>query len=204
MRKTISILIAGAFLVPSLAMADMYGEVAKRVAVKISPSIVVGGTGEVVDTTGYQANQEISLDVDFRIDANSQHVTIGGAATNLFKADQGDINNPSAYVIPLAGSGIGVTASLEFDPNANGNVGAKDPDGDNELTFDGGSVPELAPDNKTWEFFTTELEEWESGHNNRFSHTLTFNVNYLFTDSELPVGNYSGWVKLYAWIPGQI
>lgn len=193
MRKFLTAAVVGALLVPSLALADLNGGNFKRVAISVQPSIVVGAEASSTVAGTLQTGTK-TLDVPFRIDANTQSVVIQAFVTDLFKADQGGANF-SGHSIPHTGN-VSVKVSPSPDAEFGGQlVGANGPA---TLAYEGAAQPIVAPDGLSWNFYPTVQGLYESGIRGRFSHDVTLDASWKNTNAELPMGTYSGWVRLYA------
>lgn len=197
MRKLLALAVAGALLVPAAAFADIEFSSIKPVAVTIAPTIKVSTDPGTTAVTPTLQTGDIKLQVPFRIDANTQWVNIQAFATDLYKADAGVVGSQSAHKILHSGK-VDVTVLPSPDPEALGAlVGATGPA---QLTYDG-NKQSIAPDSTAatvlWEFYQTNLGRYESGIRGRFSHDIKLGVTWNNGNSELPQGNYSGFVRLY-------
>lgn len=195
MRKYLALAVAGAFLVPSLALADLNGTSTKRVEVRILPSMSVTTDSLAASVTPSLQTGQIGLNVPFRIDANTQFVIMQAFVTDLFKADQGGAGTSSAHKL-THDANVLVTIAPSPDPeNGNAMVGANGPA---SLAYDNTTEATLAPDGLTWTFYKTAQGTYESGIRGRFSHDITLRAFWKNLNAELPQGLYSGWVKLFA------
>jgi len=171
------------------ATRDVYATVTPGLTVVPGPSgsVDIGSVGGVGTLTGT---------VEFNVHANVQEVDFYVVATCLYKGD-----DPfSEYIIPVAGPGCTVDPAL-------GN--AVQP-ADNDLIWtsetlisanaiDDGTVTVSNTANLLFNSMLasqSEQQEFESGQNNRFSQNVDVIVTWEQIQPELPVGVYSGFVKL--------
>lgn len=185
MKKSILLLAAFTFLVvcSSFATADMTDNAASHVFVNIVPNIAVSATDGNVAAQSLQTG-EIDVPISFRIDANTEAVDLSVLVTNLYKG-----NDPAGTeVAPILPSGGGV----QIDPdNANEMAGG---DGFAEFVT-GGSYTN---DKGTFEGMQTQEVIFESSQNGHFSQNVEVIPSWSNSDDEKPVGQYSGYVVLYA------
>ncbi|MHB8763876.1 MAG: hypothetical protein ACYDA8_06005 [Deferrisomatales bacterium] len=195
MRKYLALAVAGALLVPSLALADLSSTSTKRVEVRILPSMAVTTDSLAASVTPALQTGQIGINVPFRIDANTQFVMMQAFVTDLYKADQGGAGTSSPHFLTHTGA-VNVTIAPSPDPEAGGGmVGANGPA---SLAYNNETQSTLAPDGLTWTFYKTAQGTYESGIRGRFSHDITLRAFWQNLNAELPQGLYSGWVKLFA------
>ena len=170
----LSLFIAGS------AMADETNEDMLRVVVEILPNIAVEAGGDI--RLAALQTGDVSGDLPFRIDANTQWILLTVQASNLYKG-----NDPnSSYII-----GLDATVPAEIS------------------VVGGNPVPYPAEFMEPVDVFSgfngfaTEEIAIENGDNGHFSQDLSIALSWLNEDPELPMGDYSGWVKLIgAVLPG--
>jgi len=163
----VSLFIAGS------AFADPSGEDMLHVVCHIDPNIAVDA-GEDVRIAALQTG-DVAGDLPFRVDANTQWITVTVYASDLYKG-----NDPfSTYVIPVnvsAGTSISVVG--------------------------GNPVPYFTPLTSAVDVYAgfmgymSDPVDIENGDNGHFSQDLSVRVTWTNDDDEMPVGDYSGWVKL--------
>lgn len=160
--------------------ADMSGEATAHVYVVVNPDIAVQPLTANVDAGSVQYGN-FSATVRFRVDANKEAVVLGAGASPLFKGD--DPSSSIVSPIPLA---AGVTIS---PTNANPVQG-----GSNVANYqspcDVASFPGLC----------TNSIIFESSQNGHFSQDVSLTFTWNQDDHEKPMGEYSGKVKLIAFL----
>lgn len=123
--------------------------------------------------------------VTFRIDANTQRVNLQVIATNLYKGDDPD-SNYKIFLGPAAPDGMG--GALVEPSNANATDGHS-----NLLLWNPAPAAPVilfgmeGKESEAWDFESGELV---------FSQDVDVTVDYEQPDDELPMGEYSGWIKL--------
>jgi len=160
----------------------------QEIEVHVNPAIAVVATGaQVPDAV---ATGVFDVIAHFTVHANTEAVSMHVMASNLYKGDSA----ASIYQIPVVGAGakLGIGLSLNGTGNVGNEVGGG---GDNFLAWVGG----LGTDNLNgMDAMTSEIGLFESGDNGTFSHPISVTVTYDQDDYELPVGWYSGWIRLVA------
>ena len=182
MRKILGLIsaVAAMGLVASSAFADTSASSVKRVAVNVAQSVGIG-------QLALAANPDIQtgtvkLTIPFRVDANTQYVDMSVCATNLFKADV----PTSPYVIPLDDVVVPTLLSPGHDFT---------PDVQNmPLTVVTPLV--ILINGNNWTFRCSSAARFHSPDNNAFSKNVNMTANWNNTNFELPVGEYSGYVRL--------
>ena len=172
------------------------GSAETEVFTDVTAGILITGDTDRLDLgTDFAGTGIVTGVIPFEVHANVQEVTFYVLATALYKGD----DPTSEYGIPVSGDGCDV------DPEE-GNA----TDGDNHLLWDP-AAPMTA--NNTANDGTviigggvnygngflavySEQKEFESGQNNRFSQGVDVTVEWTNAEEELPVGMYSGFVKL--------
>ena len=161
---------------PADAEAHVFGNVNGAVAVGVLTSSVNIGT---LTPGGELPGCAIA---GFRIDANVQDLDIQICATDLYKGDSPlspfkiDLDKPLGATVSNAGGAFNPTGGasnvLVFDNTPTGNL------------IHG--LPE----------FCTPAIEFSAGTNGTFSEDVDVEVCYNSSDTELPQGEYSGWIKI--------
>ncbi len=186
MRKILALITAAAVMgLAATASADTTATATKRVAVNVAQSVGVGSAGTVA-VPDVQTGR-IPLTIPFRVDANTQYVDMLICATALFKADI----PTSPYTIPLSDAIAGVPVLFAPDNNftgPTGNVSQNMP-----LT---GTATTAVISGNTWNFACSAAVRFHSPDNGSFSKNVNVTVSWNNTNFELPVGEYSGYVRL--------
>ncbi|NLH41617.1 MAG: hypothetical protein GX448_07230 [Planctomycetes bacterium] len=161
----------------------------QEIEVHVNPAIAVIATGALVPQA--VATGRFDVTAYFTVEANTEAVNMYVMASNLYKGDSA----ASIYQIPVVGAGAKVAVGLSM--HGTGNVGNEvGGAGDNFLEWDGQG---LGTDNLNgMDALTTVTGLFESGDNGTFSHPVNVTVTYDQEDYELPVGWYSGWIRLVA------
>ncbi len=184
------ILLAGCLALMTLPVmaqegsAITQGEATAHVYVNVVPNIAVG----VQTANVYMGQMGVGTrqaQIIFRVDANVEAVNLAVVASHLYKGDDPDPEG-AGYQIPVAGNGILVNP-LDANPTA----------GASEYLAWKTASPVLSGD---WFVRETIEQEYESKQAGHFSQDVYVTVEYENKDSELPTGEYSGWVKLVAQI----
>lgn len=141
----------------------------------IVPLITVADGGDI------QADQEAKVSVPFKIDANTQDITMSAFVSNLYKGD--DPANSDADPILISGRGVGMV------PERGGEVGGEL---DEVALYDRPGVVDSYPGMYTQ---TIQLEASDVGH---FSQNVVVSAAWKTTDDEQPMGTYSGLIEVTA------
>jgi len=168
----------------------------QEIEVHVNPAIAVVPTGAIVPPA--VATGEFFVTAQFTVHANTEAVSMYVMASNLYKGDSA----LSIYQIPvrieeedgdISGAQLIIGPSLNGTGNTGNEVGGA---GDNFLEWNG---TVLGTDNLNgMDAMTSVVGIFESGDNGTFSHPVSVTVAYDQDDYELPVGWYSGWVRLVA------
>ena len=157
-----------------------------HVFVNVDPTIAVG-IPEPHVSLGSVGVGMVTGTITFRVDANTEKVKMQVEATNLCKGDQPKpINGLPLYEIP-----IDVPSGAYVDPNSAGPLGGLS----KKLAWQSQNV-----DTAGWKWRTSEERTFDSSQNGHFSQEVDVTVQWDQTDNELPMGEYSGFVKLVAQI----
>lgn len=166
----------------AVGFADQESSATKRVVASVKPNI---GVGAANPTPAEIQTGRFNIKIPFRIDANTQFIKITVVVSNLYKAD--DPNSSVPPIVPSGPSsgrdGVGVVPA-----NGNESGGA----GDNFLLFTGSG------DIGAFRGRQTESGTFESSQAGKFSQDVIVTAWWLQDDSEKPIGDYSGFVKLTA------
>ena len=176
MRKMFSavlcvVLIAG---LSGVALARETMSVETRVAVNVAHTVTVGVLAPASTPVIEPAVEDAVIRVGFQVDANSQMLRLGAAASKLWK---GDVPN-SQYYLDNKG-GVRIVCDFANPLNGVSNIAVFGP----STTI--GIYPGLS----------TNGIIFESSQNNRFSQACYLRFTWTTTDSELPTGQYSGMVR---------
>ena len=178
-------LLAAGMLMPSGADAETSGSAEATVYTVVNPNIAVGVITPVVAagtdlTPGSIQKGEFFASISFRVDANMQEVSMYVEASALYKGD----SPTTGEVRPMP---ILVDKGVEISPtDANPPGGAS-----NIALFLGPGTP--IGDYPT---LVTEMIEFSSGQDSRFSQDVIIVLWWLQDWDERPTGPYSGKVKL--------
>jgi len=177
MKKSIALLtgmMIAAF--SSLALAAESPDV--RVYVKVTPQIAVAAPQTLINM-GETSTGNVTADIGFYIQANTEAVDISAAASPLFKGGVVD----SQYTLPVnIAAGVPIVAA-QANPLAFGS---------NVAAYNGSQTTVAG-----FPAFTTAAITFESGQNGIFDMPVTATFAWAQATS-LPMGEYSGAVKLYA------
>jgi hypothetical protein len=181
MRKMLPVLMCVVLIagLSGVAFADLSSTASTRVAVNVVSTVGVIVVAPAIPN--YQiapGSADPSIDVTFNIHSNSEMLQFVAGATNLYK---GDVLTSAYFLTP-------VTAGVRFVcANANAINGA------NPLQ------PYIAPTTvgtNSWPGVQTGAIVFDSGDRGTFSQLCTLTFKWTSNDQELPVGQYSGFVKL--------
>jgi len=184
MRKLFTLVaLLSALALASASYAELSGSAVAHVRVVVSPNITITIPSPNVDAGSVQMG-DFTATIQYRVDANKQEVSFYAEVSKLYKAD--DPQGTSVVPIP-----INLSEGVELKP-ANGNATGGH---SNVMAFTTvGSTVEGYPTEQT------EAVEYSSSQNNHFSQLVTVKVTYIQDDPERPTGEYSGVVKLTAFI----
>jgi len=179
-KKVISVIV-GAVLVAGLsgvAFARDSMQLDRRVQVRVEPTVTIIELAPLPAPSIRPGKEDAVIEVGWQVDSNQEMLRIGAAASDLFKG--GVPNGPYSLVrkggvkihCPLAGTIDGVSNVALFGP-------------------------ETASVNGFTLFHTNGIL-FESSQNNRFSMPCYLTFTWNSTSSELPTGQYSGYVRFIA------
>ena len=178
----IAIALMGLALVSTGAVADETACAAAKVILNIDPNIGILPPSTI--NMGTLQTGDVSADLVFRIDANTEAVSLSALVTDLWKGD--DPNGTEVDPIP-----VNLSAGLEIDP-------------DNANPINGGSqvadyigTCSYSASEGTFPGKTTEEITFESSQDGHFSQNVTVTPTWTNIDEEKPQGEYSGYVVLY-------
>ena len=166
------------------ASADELGNASAHVYLNINPNISMSAEG-TVDGGTLQTGQA-SIDILFRIDANTEAVELSAFVSPLFKG-----NDPAGTeVAPIP---VDLGAGVVMNPTAANEIQG----GDGVAQYLGAAIdPWVAPEGD-FPGFETEALVFESSQNGHFSQDVLVTAAWENTDPEKPQGEYSGYVVLY-------
>ena len=187
MNRSVAILAAVLFaLVAStgIAIADPSSSATAHVYMNIDPNISVQAIDANVNAGTLQTGDR-SVPITFRIDANTEAVSMSTLVTKLYKGD--DPRNTDVSPIP-----VNLSDGVVMEPtNANPING-----GSNVAQYTGtGSVTN---DKGTFDGHLTQQITFESSQNGHFSQNVEITPTWTNEDNEKPQGQYSGYVVLYS------
>lgn len=155
-----------------------------HVFVHVNPTISVGADPTV--TLHPVGLGTFTGKIHYKVDANTQEVRMWVEATNLVKADRPiPVAGEDLYEIPTSGSGVHVDADYASPLGG----------GTDLLKWEGAAVQN--PDTG-WKWRSTEAGVFTSNQRGRFSQGVDVAVDWDQSNPELPMGDYSGWVRLTA------
>ena len=160
--------------------ADPAGSATAHVFLQVNPNIAVQAIDANLNLGTLQTG-DVSLPITFRIDANTEAVSIAGLVTDLYKGDDPTNKDVAPIVVDLSrGFPINPTNAHQL---AGGSGIANYLD---QLDFNG------------YNSHSTELLTFESSQNGHFSQDVFVSPSWLNTDNEKPQGEYSGFVVLFS------
>ena len=180
--KTVAMATIALMMLAGIALADQSSCALTEVEVKIVSNVSVGGSDHV--NLGEYQQGDIPADLTFQVESNCEAVKLCVFATDLYKGNPDDPNNP--YSIP-----VDVDQPVIIDAPGTNPVAQVEP----ELPWDG----QATGDDKINGMPThkTVCVEFESSNNGQFGRkAVGVELHYNQADMELPRGFYSGWVKV--------
>ena len=186
MRKGIALLFCLALtgFGTASALADTAASATASVHALVNPNISMSATTAIVDAGTIQTG-DFNAQVQFRVDANQEQLTLGCEATALYKGD--DPTNTAVAPIPIDLA----RGCLIAPANANPLAGAS-----NVAQFSGTPGAGIG----AFPSFVTNAITFESSQAGVFSQPVFMTVWWNQNDPEKPTGEYSGKVKLLALI----
>jgi hypothetical protein len=179
----LGLLLIGLAITP--AYADLNGSASSSVYVDVNPNIgVLPGAAAV--SAGTVQTGKFNAQLTFRIDANMEQINMFVEASDLYKGDY----TASPIVPPILldrATTAKIAAQFGNRVNALPNEAAWGAAG-------GGANIGTYPTAKTEE---VKYESAQSGH---FSQNVVITIGYIQPDPEKPMGNYSGKVRLTAFL----
>ena len=185
-RKVLAVLAVAVFACTMAYAQDsgiIAGQAVSHVYLNVNPTIAVQPVDAVLQL-GTIGTGEIGLPITFRIDANTEAVAMSAEVTDLYKG-----NTPSSEVAPIE---VVIDEGVLIEADAANEIAGGD------------GVPEYISNNDkstpngVFQAHQTQLVTFESGQNNHFSQNVYLTPVWGNDDSEKPVGEYSGFVYLYA------
>ncbi len=173
----------------SQCFADPAAEAVSHVYLTVNPNIALQAIDANVNM-GTTQTGDVTFPITFRIDANTEAVGISGLVTKLYKGDA-----PNATEVePID---VNQSAGLVIDP-----VYANEIAGGSGIASYVSAGSYVVPLKGTFEGEVTEALTFESGQNGHFSQEVEVSPTWKNTDDEKPMGEYSGYVILYATVFG--
>jgi hypothetical protein len=174
--------ILACLVIAAPAFADESGNATAHVFVQVNPNVSLAPLDPWVDLGTVQTGVFQGF-IPWRVDANTQNVQFWAAASNLYKAD--DPTDPTVDPIPVY-----LSNGIQIHIPDGGPVGQED----EYLGYVGGTDIDGYPG------YETEAIEYESSQSGHMSQDIDMYVWWDQTDSEKPMGEYSGMVRLSAMI----
>lgn len=170
-------------LTSTVAFADPNDNAAAKVFLNIDPNIAISGPASV--NAGTLQTGPKSVEITFRVDANTEAVKLSALVTDLWKGD--DPTGTAVSPIP-----VDQEAGVEMDPtNANPINGS-----DSVAQYTG--TGSYSASEGVFPGRTTEQITFESSQNGHFSQNVVVTPQWVNIDNEKPQGQYSGYVVLFA------
>lgn len=170
--------------ITGVASADRSASATAHVYLNIDPTIGVEAIDANVNAGTLQTGDR-SVPITFKIDANTESVSISALVTKLYKGD--DPKNTEVSPIP-----VNLSAKVIVQPdNANPING-----GSNALAYI--SDGQVTTEKGTFQGHLTEVKTFESSQNGHFSQNVEVTPTWTNEDLEKPQGQYSGYVVLYS------
>jgi len=167
-----------------IASADPTSSATAHVYLNIDPNIAVQAIDANVDAGTLQTGDR-SVPITFRIDANTEQVSMSALVTKLYKGD--DPKNTDVAPIP-----VNLSAGVVMQPaNANPVNG-----GSNVATYIG--TGNVTNPKGVFEGSLTQQLAFESSQNGHFSQNVEITPTWTNELDEKPTGQYSGYVVLYS------
>ena len=182
MRKIIALAACLMLVLGVNAFADeMSGKASAHVYLNINPNITVGVITGIVPGGDLQVGNA-SVNILYRVDANTEAVELTGLVTPLFKGND-PTNSDVAPLQPVGG--------VQFDPsNANEIMGG------NGFAAFAGAQDWDAPEG-IFPGLLTESVIFESSQDGHFSQDVILTATWNNSDPEQPTGEYSGYVVIW-------
>jgi hypothetical protein len=172
------------------AVAHIWAQVNTTVDVSVDQQLLIDGATEAVSNNAGQPGDFTAI-IPFVVHSNVQDLAIYLEATHLYKANGNGELGPDAYHIPL---------NNHINPFINViNGGPRIGFTDRPNWVDGSAA---APINSLPVSFMTEPQEFQSEQGGVFSLDVPTTCVWTLTDSELPEGQYTGYVKMIAMLIG--
>lgn len=186
--KRIVALVSGLVLLGAAAIcsADTSNSATARVHVKVSPDIAVSTLTPNVDMNTIQRGV-VTGQVDFRVDANQQYVSLSVAASPLFKGDD-PVYAFSGAADAVAPISVVPSATIHPENGTNPETGLATVEVPLTLAGMSGNYPTLGSYPMTF----------EAASNGHFSQVVHTSFSWNQDQVEKPAGDYSGVVILTA------
>ena len=163
--------------------ADPTASATAHVYLNIDPNISVQAIDANVNAGTLQTGDR-EVPITFRIDANTEAVSMSALVTKLYKGD----DPKSTIVAPiLPNQSAGVVMQPDNANPVNGGSNVADYISDGQVTTEKG----------TFQGKLTEQIVFESSQNGHFSQNVEITPTWTNEDNEKPQGQYSGYVVLY-------
>ena len=189
MKRLIILAVAGLMLAwAGIAYADYENSATCHVFVEVDANVGVMPVDPYFDMQSIQTGVFTGI-VPFMVDANTQKVRLGAAASYLYKGDDPDTVWVPPIMLMMEADEFG-PAGIEIVPVSANPVGG----GDKRAIYT------QATEVCGFPGMLTESIVFESAQNNHFSQQVDLHVTWDQDDPEKPMGEYSGCVALFAWI----
>lgn len=187
MKRTLALMGVIVMATAGLAYADLENDATCHVFVDVDANIAVASMAPYFNLGSIQTGL-FSGTIPFRVDANTEQVMLSAGASGLYKGDDPD----SVFVppIPLYNDPLDLEAGIDIIPHLGNPTGGHTQRAiyEQPVIIDG------------FAGMQTETVTFESAQNNHFSQQVDLVITWTQDDPEKPMGEYSGKVKMWAWV----
>ena len=170
-----------------IASADLENDASCHVFVEVAANIAIESMAPYFNLGSIQTGV-FSGTIPFRVDANTEQVMLSAGASGLYKGDDPEsvFVDPIPLYMPveLLDNGIDIIPHVGNPTGGHGH----------RAVYDQPVIIDLFPG------MQTESVVFESAQNNHFSQQVDLVVTWTQDDPEKPMGEYSGKVKMWAWV----
>jgi opacity protein-like surface antigen len=183
MKKSLLAILMASVLMSGVALAELSGSAMDRMHVQVVANVGIQGSAPV--DVGTAQSGTFQGNAGFNVTANVQQLDMEVTATDLYKG--GDPT--SLWIIPLNESaGAGIVCAFASEMGGGNGV----------LAYTGpGSILGLGGKK-------TETSRFESGVQDVFNGAVTVIVKWTMPGTQMPLGEYDGWVQLKVMAPPTI
>ena len=187
MKRTLALMGVIVLATAGLAYADHENDATCHVFVDVDANIAIESMAPYFNLGSIQTGIFTGL-IPFRVDANTEQVMLSAGASGLYKGDDPD----SVFVdpIPIYNPIDDPEAGIDIIPHLGNPVGGHT----HRAIYEQPVIIDAFPG------MQTETVTFESAQNNHFSQQVDLVVSWTQDDPEKPMGEYSGKVKMWAWV----